>query len=171
MNRENPLQNDQQSGVDFRPQVLVALALLLTVWHLAGQRLSGWFSDRGEKKDPSGQYVWISRADGKSGLYRTDEAFVEGESGPAAIHINENGRAVQMDLPAHLAPFFYLPVSLNRADSELLMTLPGIGPRLAERIIALREKKGRFESIEELLQIPGISSRKLSFLAPLVHCD
>ncbi len=171
MNRENPLQNDQKNRVDFRPLVLVVLALLLTAGHLAGQRLAGWFSDTGEKRDSAGQYVWISHADGKSGLYRTDDVLIEGESGAAAIHINEDGRSVQMDLPAHLAPLFFLPVSLNRADSELLITLPGIGPKLAERIIAWRQKNGRFESIEELLQIPGISSKKLSSLAPLVHCD
>jgi len=66
--------------------------------------------------------------------------------------------------PPHLAQVFFLPVSINRANKELLTSLPGIGPRLAERIIALREGKGAFQDQTDLLAVPGIGHAKLNRL-------
>lgn len=49
-------------------------------------------------------------------------------------------------------------VSLNTATSSELQTLPGIGPALADRILAHREQYGPFHSVEELLEVSGIGS-------------
>lgn len=47
-------------------------------------------------------------------------------------------------------------ISLNHATKEQLMTLPGIGEAKADAILAYRLKQGRFERIEEIMNIPGI---------------
>ena len=47
-------------------------------------------------------------------------------------------------------------VSLNRASKEELMTLPGIGESKADSILEYREAHGGFQTIEELMNIPGI---------------
>ena len=47
----------------------------------------------------------------------------------------------------------HAPIFINRADAAALQTLPGIGPVLAERIIAARP----FASVDALAAIPGIS--------------
>lgn len=47
-------------------------------------------------------------------------------------------------------------VNINTADEEKLTTLPGIGTSKAKCIIAYRESKGKFQTIEELMQIEGI---------------
>lgn len=47
-------------------------------------------------------------------------------------------------------------VNINTAGMEELMTLTGIGEAKALSIIEYREEKGRFESIEELMEIEGI---------------
>jgi competence protein ComEA len=47
-------------------------------------------------------------------------------------------------------------VNLNHASPTLLQELPGIGPALAERIIAFREQMGGFHAIEQLLEVSGI---------------
>lgn len=60
-------------------------------------------------------------------------------------------------------------VSLNRADAGELETLPGVGPVLAERIVAHREQIGGFKRIEDLLQVPGIGESKLDALRDLVR--
>ncbi len=52
-------------------------------------------------------------------------------------------------------------IDLNSADISELMKLPGIGKKRAEDIINLREKKGRFTTKEELLEISGISENLL----------
>ena len=47
-------------------------------------------------------------------------------------------------------------VNVNTADLETLDKLSGIGPALAERIIAYREEHGPFTEVEELLEVSGI---------------
>lgn len=47
-------------------------------------------------------------------------------------------------------------VNINTADKEELMTLPGIGQSKADIIIQYRENHGSFQSIEDLMKIPGI---------------
>ena len=48
-------------------------------------------------------------------------------------------------------------INLNSADIDLLMSVPGIGARLAQRIIAYRNERGKFDSLDELTKIKGIT--------------
>lgn len=49
-----------------------------------------------------------------------------------------------------------MPVNINTADAELLMTLDGIGEKLAARIIDYREENGNFERPQDITLVPGI---------------
>ncbi|MFD5081476.1 helix-hairpin-helix domain-containing protein [Kitasatospora sp. NPDC058406] len=61
------------------------------------------------------------------------------------------------------------PVSLNRATLEQLDTLPGVGPTLAQRIIAFRTSHGgAFRSIDQLRQVSGIGERTYTEIKPLL---
>lgn len=60
-------------------------------------------------------------------------------------------------------------ISLNRATAADLETLPGVGPVLAERILLHREQNGRFETVEDLLEVPGIGEAKLAAIRDLVR--
>ncbi len=60
-------------------------------------------------------------------------------------------------------------VNLNTSSRRELEGLPGIGPTLAERIIAYREKKGGFRSVEELKQVSGIGDKKFEEIRDLVE--
>ncbi|MFJ4220936.1 helix-hairpin-helix domain-containing protein [Curtobacterium luteum] len=60
-------------------------------------------------------------------------------------------------------------VDLNAADAATLETLPGIGPALAERILAWREEHGRFAAVEDLLDVSGIGDAKFADLQPRVR--
>lgn len=55
---------------------------------------------------------------------------------------------------------FLLVINLNTATIKELETLPGIGPALAQRIVAFRTERHGFKRVEELLAIPGISQKK-----------
>lgn len=62
------------------------------------------------------------------------------------------------------APIDEGKVSLNQADAEKLMTLPGIGPSMADHIIAYRREHGAFTSIDELQKVKGIGPAKFQKL-------
>ena len=49
-------------------------------------------------------------------------------------------------------------VDLNKADKEMLIDIPGIGEKLAQRIIEYRRQQGDFKEIEELKKIKGITN-------------
>lgn len=53
-------------------------------------------------------------------------------------------------------------VRINSATAEELATLPGIGPVLAQRIVDHRDEVGRFEAVEDLLDVSGIGERLLA---------
>lgn len=56
-------------------------------------------------------------------------------------------------------------VDLNAASVEELCTLPGIGPKKAEAIISLREKRP-FTRVTQLLLVKGIGPKTLTRLKP-----
>jgi competence protein ComEA len=53
-------------------------------------------------------------------------------------------------------------VNINTATVEQLDKLPGIGPKVAARIIEHRQKNGPFKKVEELMNVKGIGEK--SFL-------
>jgi competence protein ComEA len=61
------------------------------------------------------------------------------------------------------------PLDLNAATQEGLDALPGVGPVLAARIVAWRTQHGRFTSVDELGEVPGIGPKALERLRPLVR--
>lgn len=56
------------------------------------------------------------------------------------------------------------PVSLGSATAEQLDGLDGIGPGLAEKIVAYRTEHGGFRSVDELGEVPGIGDKRLESL-------
>lgn len=55
-------------------------------------------------------------------------------------------------------------VRINVADATTLEALPGVGPVLAQRIVAHRQANGPFAVVEDLLDVPGIGEGKLASL-------
>ena len=53
------------------------------------------------------------------------------------------------------------PIDLNTATSEQLQRLPGVGPVTAQRILDYRKKSGPFQSVDDLLAVKGISTKRL----------
>ena len=63
----------------------------------------------------------------------------------------------------------YGRLSINRASENALKRLPGIGPRLARRIIRYRKTHGPFRRIGELRQVKGIGPRIIGRLKSLLR--
>ncbi len=58
-------------------------------------------------------------------------------------------------------------VNLNAASVDELCTLPGIGRKKAEAIVALRSRRA-LKRVTQLLQVKGIGPRTLQRLKPLL---
>jgi competence protein ComEA len=113
-----------------------------------------------------------------------DERSVAGEPGPSHSRASSGeGEKVSVEQPSErrangasplaararqsLSPQRDL-IDLNRANVEDLGSLPGIGPVLAQRVIAYRTSIGRFSRIEELQDVKGIGSKTFARIKPLV---
>jgi competence protein ComEA len=58
------------------------------------------------------------------------------------------------------------PIDINEASAtEIRSALPGIGEKLAMRIVAYRDEHGPFETADDLTRVPGINDRRISRLA------
>ena len=77
------------------------------------------------------------------------------ETGPAASE-------AQASAPSPYAPGAPGLVIINTAGSEELQTLPGIGEKRAEDIIAYREEHGPFRIVEDITDVSGIGEGILS---------
>jgi competence protein ComEA len=52
-------------------------------------------------------------------------------------------------------------LNLNTASVEQLSTLPGVGEKLAARIVEYRQRSGGFKAIQELMNVKGIGEKNL----------
>ena len=68
------------------------------------------------------------------------------------------------EIPIKYRQMYFLPVPINSAEYELLLTIPGVGTSTAHRIIEFRGKHGKIRSLEDLLLIEGIGDKKLSII-------
>ena len=63
------------------------------------------------------------------------------------------------------------PVNINTATQAELESLPGIGPVLAQRIIAYRESNGPFNTIEDIIDVSGIAQSTFELIEDLITVD
>lgn len=71
-----------------------------------------------------------------------------------------------------LAPYIDIPkIDINRADSAALVTLPGIGPWFAAKMISYREELGGYSHPEQLLEIYRFDREKYDGLSDLISCS
>jgi competence protein ComEA len=57
-------------------------------------------------------------------------------------------------------------VNLNTASAADFEALPGIGAKMAARIVDYRQKNGPFKKIEDLMNVPGIGEKNFLKLKP-----
>jgi len=79
-----------------------------------------------------------------------------------AVRTELNGLAVEQDGRAL--------ININLCDAETLTRIDGIGPALSERIVAYREEYGPFTSLDELLRVDGIGTKKLEEMKKRLIC-
>jgi len=84
-----------------------------------------------------------------------------------AYHGGARGRTVEIEQAQPQSARFQ--VDINEADWPELATLPGVGQRLAERIVQWRDQNGPFADIDDLRRVRGIGARTLETLRPYLR--
>ena len=79
--------------------------------------------------------------------------------------------AIFQDVGADHAPIPGLKIDVNSAEEAQLDLLPGIGPRLAARIVEERRTAGSFASLDELVRVAGLGPRLVERLRPYAVAD
>jgi competence protein ComEA len=62
-------------------------------------------------------------------------------------------------------------IEINKADSTELIALPGIGYKLASRIINFRDKLGGFYSVQQISEVYGLPDSTYSKIKDFMICD
>jgi comEA protein len=59
-------------------------------------------------------------------------------------------------------------ININTANRYLLTKLPGIGPKLAERVVEYRDAHGLFTSCEDIMKVKGIGQKKYQIISGMI---
>lgn len=73
--------------------------------------------------------------------------------------------------PTRVAAAEVAKVNINAATSKELQGLPGIGQVTAERIVAFRNEKGKFRSVDDLLKVKGVGKKSLEKIRELISVE
>jgi competence protein ComEA len=60
------------------------------------------------------------------------------------------------------------PINLNSATQAQLESLPGVGPKAAQRILDYRKQNGSFKKIEDLMNVKGFGEKTFLKLKPML---
>ena len=82
-------------------------------------------------------------------------------------HGGARGRTVEIEQAEPQTARFQ--VDINKADWPELATLPGVGRKMAERIVQSREQSGPLRDIDDLRRVRGIGARTLETLRPYLR--
>lgn len=85
-------------------------------------------------------------------------------SSPAAAQ--EQGQAEEAVTPAAEGV-----VNLNTATAQQLTLLPGIGQSKAEAIVSLRERRGPFQRVEQIMLVRGVGRATFRRLRPMLTLE
>jgi competence protein ComEA len=62
-------------------------------------------------------------------------------------------------------------ININSAGLEDFMKLPGIGKKTAEKIIELRKERGKFDKLEEIMDVKGIGEVKFNKIKKFLYIE
>ena len=93
-------------------------------------------------------------------------ASLGGGRSPTESPAARSGRHVPADADAPA-----MPIDINRADAGELTRLPGVGPKLAERIVADRAALGPYRTLADLDRVKGVGPALLQKLAGMAVID
>lgn len=74
------------------------------------------------------------------------------------VNVVDHAERVKKKKP--VKPKYTLPIAINSASADALCAIPGVGPKLAEKILEYRNAKGPLKNAADLKKVPGIGDKK-----------
>ncbi len=139
----------------------LATLLVLLVGGLAAQRIP--------VSPPDTSLVQSTRAERFAALADSLGSVDVGEIAEPQVEVAAAEPAPQRATRARKADSGPVYVNLNTASQAELERLPRVGPKTAERILALRAEIGQFSEPDQLTRVKGIGVKTMDRLRPLVH--
>jgi len=91
-----------------------------------------------------------------------------------SLQIVENGEETGtkwMRMSAEKRIAMGLPLDVNQISLEELLLIPGVGESTATMILARRKETGKFQKLEQLMEIKGIKEKKLQKLSQYLYVE
>jgi competence protein ComEA len=148
-------------GAVLYPAPQLRLLILLALTLLLGLAVREW---RAGFPDAAARFERFDRDDPAESL--PPEPRPAGP-GPAVAGAEAPGAVATAPAVAPISPPLE-PLDVNRADAAQLARLPGVGPGLAQRIVEERQRRGRFDSPDQLRYVLGMGPKKLAAIRPFI---
>ncbi len=120
-------------------------------------------------RKPASAPHWLLRRSDQKTIAALVLLAVAAIAGWRLAYGGSHGRLVEFDDAEPLSARF--EVDVNAADLPELLLLPGVGPKLAQRILDLRNSSGPFHSADDLRRVKGIGPKKLEQLRPCLRFE
>ncbi|MFO7668464.1 MAG: helix-hairpin-helix domain-containing protein [Bacteroidales bacterium] len=147
-----------------RAMVLLSLLVILTLGFRVAVGVLPAREPAGVEQFQEEAMALLARIAYADSLYRVSEQYGTSErvwSTPTHRYSHRRGESRQE----------ISPVNLNVADSVTFLTLPGIGPVFAGRIVKYRRLLGGYCRIAQLSEIYGMSQETVEVITPLLLLD
>jgi competence ComEA-like helix-hairpin-helix protein len=99
-------------------------------------------------------------------VFKLDDGMkitVDSSSGKNDVVVTKIANAERMALG--------IPIDINKATEDDLLLIKGIGDATAKKILDLRNKIGRFEDVNQLMEIRGIKEKKLAEIQKYLYVE
>lgn len=155
------------TGKDKRLLVLLSFGILVILFHFFTA------STPVNQNQPHTKWIWFEGAPPDGELYRrkVNESIADNATtriGPTDI---DRKSAIEGTLSPRALFLLGFPLPINRAGLQELQMLPGIGPKLAQRISAYRQRHGSIRNKDSFRQVSGIGPRLTDRLSPLLNFE
>ena len=165
----------------FHNQPILCLAFCCLIFYLI-QNYS--FKDSSKTKDvssPSKFYIEVNNPDEFPVVYAvrssqelervaTSSVYTKLKSGDKIL-VHDNGTASHSRISGRKSLALGIPIGLNSASIDDLTALPGVGIKLAERIVEYKKLHGSFKSVDELDNVKGFGKKKIEAIKPFINLD
>ncbi len=133
------------------------------------------------KPSSSKFYIEVSKPDEFPVVYAVGSSRELGSLIPSSVYtkiksgdkviLHDKGAASLSRISGKKSLVLGIPIGVNSAGIDDLIALPGVGIKLAKRILEYRELNGGFKSVDELDNVEGIGRKKIEAIKPFINLD